>query len=506
MTMTQQNQRKISVSPSIAARELLTRRRARESLVEFCKYVDRDYRAPKHIRLLADSLQQVEKYIATGGREGVGRLIVNMPPRHGKSETGSKRFPSFVLGRHQDWHIALVAYGDEIASDFSRANRSLCADNPDYRILFPDVIMHPASSAVQRWALKNGDADNPNVVATGMGGSLTGRGFQLIIIDDPVKNRAEAESKTYRDHLHDAYRGTIRTRLEPGGAIVIICTRWHEDDLPGWLLEQNKIGEGEKWEVLNLTAISEGEDDNTGRKSGDALWAKRFDSPSLLQTKAALGSYDWESQYMGRPKPPKGGKIQRSWFKIIDQLPPQFRSIDGSAPSETLSWYRYYDLAVTAKETSNWTASARVAFDSDGNMYIADMVRDKIEAPDQLKMIKRLMLSEKSINTQHGIEKAMQGASFVQLLLTDPDLRGVPFKGVDVDKDKLTRALPWIARAENGKVYLIAGSWVSAFLDECANFTGNNDKEDDQIDSISGGAAMAGLKPKVLQTTSNPFY
>ena len=455
--------------------------------------------------LLCEKLHEVKRYVETRGKEGIGRLIVNMPPRHGKSETGSKRFPAFLLGHHPKWHIGLVAYGDEIAQDFSRANRALCAESPDYRTLFPKIALHPASSAVQRWALVGSDQDNPNVVATGIGGSLTGRGFEVVIIDDPVKNRQEAESPTYRWHLHEAYRGTIRTRLEPGGAIVIICTRWHEDDLPGWLLAQNKIGQGEAWEVLNLMALAE-KDDPLGRKEGEALWSRRFDRKSLLETKTALGSYDWESQYMGRPKPPEGGKIQRGWFNVIEELPARFRSIDGAPPAERLIWYRYYDLAVTAKETSNWTASSRVAFDQEGNLYIADMVRMKIETPDQLKLIKATMLSEKSLGVRHGIEKSLHGAAFVQMLLRDPDLHGIVFEGVDVHKDKLTRSLPWIARAEASKVYLIAGPWVNGFLDECANFTGRDDKEDDQIDTISGGVAMADAKPKKLVTANNPFY
>lgn len=477
----------------------------RNDLIRFCQYVDPGYEIAPHLQLLAEKLAEVERYVVTGGAEGIGRLIVNMPPRHGKSETGSKRWPAFLLGHHPAWHIGLVAYGDDIAHDFSRANRRLIADSPEYHDLFPDVTVHPASGAVHRWSLADGDLDNPNVVATGIGGSLTGRGFQVIIIDDPVKNRAEAESVAYRTALHNAYKGTIRTRLEPGGAIVIICTRWHEDDLPGWLLEQYKLGDGEEFTVLNLPALAE-PNDPLQRGLGEPLWPTRFAERSLEATRKALGSYEWEAQYQGHPKPPEGGKIKRTWFHVVEQLPARFRPVDGSPPAEVLQWYRYWDLAVTAKTTSNYTASARVAFDDDGNLYIADMIRDRWEWPEQKRQIKATMLAEKRLGVKHGIEKALHGAAAVQEFLTDKDLRGVAFAGVDVHKDKLTRALPWIGRAEAGKVYLIAGVWVGAFLDECGNFTGHNDKDDDQIDSISGGVAMDDQKSKELEVRENPFF
>jgi len=487
---------------------MIRREWARRKLIRFCQFCDPLYDDADHLKLLADKLHEVERYVESGGAEGIGRLIVNMPPRHGKSETGSKRWPAFLLGRHPKWHIGLIAYNDGFAGDFSRANRELIANSDEYRLLFPKIKLHPASQAVERWALAGGDLDDPSVVATGIGGALTGRGFEIIIIDDPVKNRAEAESPTYRKNLHDAYKGTIRTRLEPGGAIVIICTRWHEDDLPGWLLEQESLGDGEHFETINIPALAE-PGDMMGRKLGEALWTKRFGRKDLLLTKMALGSYEWEAQYQGHPKPPEGGKIRREWFQVIDadEMPARFKpGPDGEPPAERLQWYRYWDLAATAKTTSNHTAAARVAFDSDGYLYIADMVRGRWEWPEQKKQIKATMKSEKALGVKHGVESALHGTSAVQEFMTDKELHNVAFEGVDVHVDKLTRALPWIGRAEAGKVILIAGVWVGAFLDEAANFTGHNDKDDDQIDTISGGVAMSEQKPKKLRKSSNPFY
>jgi predicted phage terminase large subunit-like protein len=476
---------------SLAALKVLRRKAARSRLIDFCRFVDPAYSAAPHLVHLSEKLQEVERYVDTNGQAGVGRLLVNMPPRHGKSETASKRFPAFVLGRHPDWHIGLVAYNDGFAEDFSRANRELIGTSPEYRALFPESGIHPASGAVSRWSLANGDIDNPNLVATGIGGSLTGRGFQVLIIDDPVKNRAEAESKTYREHLHNAYKGTLRTRLEPGGAVIIICTRWHEDDLPGWLLLQHDQGEGEPWTVVNFPAIAE-EHDVLGRGPGQALWPERFSPQVLAATRLAIGSYEFEAQYQQHPKPPEGGKIRRDWFNVIDQLPARFQpGPKGEPPAERLYWYRYWDLAATARTTSDYTASCRLAFDKDGNLYIADMLRQRIEWPEQEKLLKLTMLSERSLGVRHGIEKAIHGIAAVQTFMRDRDLVGVAFAGIDVSSDKLTRALPWVGRAEAGRVYLIAGPWVGAFLDEAANFTGHNDAHDDQIDAVSGGVAMA---------------
>jgi len=442
---------------------------------------------------VAERCQQLKEYVETKGKSGIGRLMISMPPRHGKSELCTKRFPAWLLGLHPDWHIAMCAYGDELSADFSRAVRHQCAESEAYHQLFPTINVHPQSSAVQRWSLADTtDLGNPNVVATGIGGSLTGRGFEVIIVDDPLKSREEAESKAVRDYIHEAYRGTIRPRLNPFGAILIISTRWHEDDLQGWLLSELQKGEGEKWVVINLPAIAE-ENDPLGRQVGESLWEKRFPLVSLLETKTALGSYDWNSQYQGHPKPPEGGRIHRAWIKTLPQLPAKFLpGPNGEKPSEVLRWYRYWDLALTVKTTSDYTASARVAFDSEGYLYIADMIRGRWEWPDCKRIIKETMINEKSLGVKHGIEKALHGLSAVQEFMRDPDLHGVAFEGVDVEGDKLTRALPFIARAEADKVRAIAGEWVGAFLDEISAFTGHNDAHDDQVDTISGGIFKLG--------------
>jgi predicted phage terminase large subunit-like protein len=485
-------------------RRILAKRvRAAELVIPFAGYVDDDYQAAAHLQLIGEYLYQVEQYITTQGAEGVGRLIITVPPRHGKTQLVSKRWPAFLFGRHADWRIALVSYAAELSQDSSRAVRALIRDEPRYHQLFPDVTLSEESQAVHRWALAGVSPDNPSLVATGVGGPLTGRGFQLIVIDDPIKGREEAESEAVREGLQEWYRGTLRTRLEPGGAIVIIQTRWHEDDLVGWLLSQKETGEGEEWTVVNLPALAERQDakgkpvhDPLDRTDGAALWPERFDRVTLLALKRALGSYDWESQYQGHPKPPAGSKILREWLQTIsaERVP------------KGLMWARYWDLAISTKTTASYTASARCAIDAEGNLYIAGMIRGKWEWPKQKKVMVSTMEAERALGVIHGVEEALHGTAAVQTLRNIKKLIGIAFKGVRVIVDKLTRALPWIAMAEDAKVFLVAGPWVPDFVDEAAAFTGKNDKFDDQIDAVSGAVALLHKYGTKLSTGKNPFY
>ena len=468
---------------------------ARSNIVPFCTYTDPQYSDEAHIKMLGEKLDEVEKFIETKGAEGIGRLIVTMPPRHGKTLTVSKRWPAYLLGRDQRRRIALISYGAELARDASRAVRSPIRDEPLYRIVFPGVSLSKESAAVDRWSLAGQSPDDPSIVAAGIGGPVTGRGFHVIIVDDPLKDRQEAESVTIRERHKEWYKGTLYDRLEPGGAIVVIVTRWHEEDIVGFLLDEMDAGEGDEWDVLNLPAIAE-ESDPLGREVGAALWPSRYPVERLLQIKRVLGSYDWESKFQGHPKPPDGAKIKRSWFGYTKpkDLP------------KNLHWYRYWDLAISSKEGASRTASGRVAYDETGNLYISGFLVGQWEWPEQKRIIKRTMLAEWPLGVEHGIEKALHGTAIVQEFRQDKELHGVAFRGVDVSIDKLTRALPWIALAEDKMVFLVEGPWNIPFLDEATVFTGRNDKYDDQIDAVSGAVQMASFGNLVLESGENPFY
>ena len=189
------------------------------------------------------------------------------------------------------------------------------------------------------------------MVTAGVGGPITGKGADILIIDDPVKNAEEANSQTYRDKTWEWYQSTAYTRLEPKGAIILIMTRWHEDDLAGRLLKHMQNGTGEKWEVINLPAIAE-ENDLLGRKPGEPLWPERYDLKELNRIKDTTGSYWWSALYQQRPQPPEGGLLKRSWIKYYQphELP----------HLEELDIYQAWDLAISTKETADYTVCTTV--------------------------------------------------------------------------------------------------------------------------------------------------
>jgi predicted phage terminase large subunit-like protein len=214
-----------------------------------------------------------------------------------------------------------------------------------------------------------------------------------------------------------------------------------------------------------------------GRAPGQALCPDRYDEETLHGIRRKLGAYSFAALYQQRPIPHEGALFKRKWFK----------QIIAKAPSG-MKWARGYDLAVSTRTSADYTASFRCAIDNDGNLFIADGFRKRIEYPEQRRYVVERMTTEKQ--TEHGIEKALHGQAFVQDLRQIPQVRGVPFKAVKVDADKYTRALAWANLAEEGKVYLVQGAWIDDFLDEVCRFTGRGDAHDDQVDAVSLAVGM----------------
>jgi predicted phage terminase large subunit-like protein len=397
------------------------------------------------------------------------------PPRHGKSEQNTVRYPVWRLERDPSMRIIVGAYNQTLANKFSRKSR---------RIAVERIPLSSDRAAVEEWETAAGGG----LRAVGVGGGITGQGGNLILIDDPVKSREEAESLAYRDRVWDWYRDDLYTRLEPGGAIILTMTRWHEDDLAGRLISESQNG-GEKWEVLNLPALA-GENDPLGREVGEALCPDRYSVSDLEGIKTVLGVRSFTALYQGRPQPEEGVLFKRHWFTVVDTAP------------EGLKWVRYWDLAASTKTTADYTASAEVALGPEGDLFIRDMVRGRWEWPDAKKVMVSTMLTGNG--TRHGVEKALHGIAAVQELLRDQTLARVSIQGIDVDKDKMTRALPWAARGEAGKIKLIRGEWVNSFLDEVCAFPQGT--HDDQVDTVSGGVQMIAVPPgQFAQRTGLPF-
>lgn len=459
-----------------AKKELYRRELAKRRLLNFIIYTYPDYEVNWHHKLICET---IDKWV-TGE---IKRLMIFAPPQNGKSVIVSERLPAYILGTNPRAKIIAVSYAQKLINKMSRKSRE-CIQGKLFQNIFPEVKLSPERSAVEEWETLQGGYYN----CAGAGGGITGFGFTHGIIDDPLKGREAAESETIREGVNEWYKSDFYTRRQPGAGILIINTRWHQSDLSGMLLDaMEQDPKADKWVVIDLPAILD-RDPMKGdpRQKGEALWPTRYSLRDLESTKTTLGAYDWEALYQQRPQPPGGGKIKRTWFKhTIDKAP------------DDLYWLRFWDLAVSTKTSADYTASIAGALDDDGNFYLRDMVRGRWEWPDTHKI---LIQTAKSENIPIGVEVAGQQGGFVDELYRDPELQNISIEGIRPDKDKLTRALPWIARAQAGKVYLVGGNWINEFLNECQSFTGHGDKYDDQIDTVSGVYQMCSdhVRPEIM--------
>lgn len=281
----------------------------REHPTVFAKLTRRNYdTALPHWRI-GDALRKVEA-------GAIRRLIVEMPPRHGKSTLTSVTFPAWYLGRNPDHRVIAASYGDALSRGFGRGARNIIM-GAQYQRLFPGIRVSADSSAANAW---NVDGHDGGFMSTSIGGAITGFGGNVMLIDDPVKSRAEADSEVQRENTWDWYTNDAYTRLEKDGAIVLILTRWHEDDLAGRLLEAEKQG-GEHWEVVRLPALSCATCGEYPHATGlactgeyEALWPQKFDVPALENIRAVQGSRAFESLYQQNPSAPEGVLFRRAWM------------------------------------------------------------------------------------------------------------------------------------------------------------------------------------------------
>ena len=324
---------------------------AREDYSFYLEFVHRGLYVPAaHHLLISEKLQR----IIDGSLK---RLMIFMPPRHGKSMTVTETFPSYFLGRFPKKRVIAVSYGDSLARRFGRKNRQKVEEFG--KDLF-GVQLAADNASVQDWATDQGGG----MLSVGIGAGITGHGADLLLMDDVIKNREEANSAHIRNKIYDEYQSSLSTRLHSGGAMILIMTRWHEDDLAGRILAQE-----DGWEVLSLPAEAE-EGDLLGRDPGQPLWAAGgFDAEWLDQTKKALGSQAFNSIHQQRPSAAAGNIIKREWIKYYRQLPPKFDemliSLDaafkGNADSD------YVVFTVWGKDHAS--------------KYLVDQIRDRMNFP-----------------------------------------------------------------------------------------------------------------------------
>lgn len=286
--------------------EELVRRQAAEDFTTYKQIVRPDYVRATHLDRLDKACMSAEAFVRTKGQEGHGRHIVSMPPRHGKTMTVAELFPAWFLGKHPDWWVMVLSYGADLAeasSDKARGNVS----HPHHAGIFGNTLS-PHSKAKARWKMAG---HRGGYIAQGLGGGVTGKGAHLLIMDDLIKNRANAENKRERDAVWDEYLDTAKTRLDdPFAAIFLIMTRWHVDDLAGRLM----LRQPGKWNEIAFPAIAY-EDDPLGRAEGVALWPERFPLETLLEIKEERPPYSWSSLFQQSPFLREGGLFNYDWFE-----------------------------------------------------------------------------------------------------------------------------------------------------------------------------------------------
>jgi predicted phage terminase large subunit-like protein len=452
----------------------LTRRelaalRARRDFPAFCRVVYRPYQHAPHIALIAAALADVARYIETQGRKGVGRLRIELPPRHGKSQLVARLFPAWIMGRNPDLRLILASHGAQLSESHSRYIRNTIRTSA-YASTFPNVRLAADSAAREAWDIA--DPHMGGLLAVGTGGSVTGRGAGLIVCDDLVKSREEVESEAARNKLWDWYTSDLLTRQEPGAAIVHIGTRWHTDDILGRLDMQDT---DEQWTVIRLPALAE-DGDPLGRAPGSALWPDRFGVRALEAQRESMGDYAFSALYQQAPVPSSGGVFTRDKFHIVD------------APTVKITdRVRFWDLAISTKAGADYTVGTLIGQTEDRRYVVLDVQRFRLgwqAVMDRIAQTAR----EDGVEVRIGIEQVLFSAAAPQQLLQRPDMHSHSITGVEVHKDKLTRALPFAARVDAGMVDVLRRAWTQQFLDEVCSFP--NGRHDDQVDSAASAYEM----------------
>lgn len=415
---------------------------ARHYLIAYCKLMFPGYKVSTHLALIADALERVE-------RGECKRLMISMPPRHGKSQLASEFFPAWYLGRNPEKYIITATYSQDLANDFGRKVRNQMLDEY-HQATFPGCRIVDDSKAKNKF---NTTAKGV-YYAVGVGASATGRGSHLLLIDDPLKGRKEAESEVMRQGLKDWYTSVAYTRLMPGGAIIIIQTRWHEDDLAGWVAREHTH---EKWEVLNLPAINEND---------EPLWPEQYPLEALLNIKRTIGSRDWEALYQQRPAASEGEIFKREWWQWFKE-PPKLQWI-------MQSW----DTAFKTGTENDYSVCTTWGVCEKG-YFLLDRWKNKVEFPELKRTV--VNLAKRWNPRAILIEDKASGQSLIQELKTNTKLSILPIR---VDSDKLTRAYAVTPMIEAENVYLPEEvDWVQDFVDECAVFP--NGVHDDSVDSMT---------------------
>ncbi len=441
-----------------AVQERTLRRTLRSSLAEWSRFAlsPHGYTPAAHHLLLIDELERV-----ADGRSD--RLMLLLPPGSAKSTYASLLFPAWWFAKHPASSVIAASHTAGLARHFGRGLRALICEHGarlGYAIADDDRAAH-------RFATTRGG----HYLAAGVRQTVTGRRADLLLIDDPIRSQAEADSAAGRERLWHWYRSDLMTRLTPGGRIVLVMTRWHPDDLGGRL-----IASGDGWRQVRLPALAEA-DDPLGRKPGEALWPRWEDEAALARKRAVLGERAFASLFQQNPRRLEGRLFAPSRITAVEQLP------TGVA-------VRAWDLAATAQlggGDPDWTVGVKLVRTEAGGFVIADVVRFR-GVPAQVEQAIRAAAVADGASVTIGLPQDPGQAGRSQVLYLTRQLAGFRVVSSPETGAKETRAMPVASQIEAGNVSLLRASWNATFLDELSEFP--NGSKDDQVDALSRAFAM----------------
>lgn len=459
---------RVRIAQYEARRELVKRELANREILPFVLLTTPGYEVGWVHQEITDLL---DAFVVACERKQSPRLIIQLPPRIGKSELVSRKFPPFVLGRHPEWEVVCATYNQDLASDFGREVRSVLLD-PVYGQVFPDVHIRPDSNAVDYVKFM----ERGSYTAVGIGGALTGRGAHVLIIDDPVKNQEDADSELVRENTWKWYQTVARTRLAPGGGIILCLTRWHEMDLAGHLLEQQKVNPGgDRWMVYSYEALSTKADARRG--VDESLHPERWPAEEYRKLRATLDPRIWSALYQQNPVPPEGIHFKRDWFQWEN----------GPTEPGKWVWYIATDFAVSLKQTADFTVLWAFGVDEEGRVHFAKPVRGRFQPMEIVEKLCDLMEQYRPV--QVAIENVHISKSLGPFLRKRMEERRLycTLEDMTPSKDKVTRTASLRGRLQQGKILFDKADRADIEPEFLAFPAG---RHDDMVDTASMGMML----------------